>query len=66
MRQDGSDWEVSFFVDIKRVMRINEPAAYRENQIGIRFQTDDQRVDRFCEGLGSELSGVLDSGIRVK
>lgn len=64
-RQLGSVWEVSFFVDIKRLVSMNEPTAYRENEIGVRFQTDDQRLERFGDGLGSELSGILHAGVRM-
>ena len=66
VRQHDSVWEVSLFCDIKMLMVINKPAAYRENQIGVRFQTDHRRLESFASGLGSELSGVLRSGIRVK
>ena len=52
----------SVAVDIKRVIDLTIPAAYRDNRISLQLRTNGQRLARFAEQFSLEASRVLPSG----
>jgi hypothetical protein len=56
--QDDHHRVASLAIDLKSAFQMNVPSAYRENQIALRFYTDEQRLQRCIADLLAEIEGV--------
>jgi hypothetical protein len=50
----------SLGIDLKQIVRIGIPSAYREDRIELRFHTDEPRLQAFIATLLSELDGIVE------
>ena len=53
------DMLVSVALDIKRVLDLTVPAAYRDNRVSLQFRTSRERLCRFVEQFSVEAASVL-------